>query len=208
MTLRQPNRGTPGVSLEVRVTRDAVDMRAAAEIPRVDPGRLRAPVLVEGALKTFDRPTSELVLDLRAGDGRRLAAFGWPGAAETFHTEISLRTGELAGSPLRTVDWDGRLRVPVDERVAFLVFSRTDLDLDDGSPRLTHAPLAVFALRPGPEPGPLPPLPLPPEPLPLPWPLPRPTPRPRLPKSTPELVWVGSRRLRPPRETPPTASTS
>jgi IgA Peptidase M64 len=175
MALRQPKRGTPGLSLEVLVTRDAVAMRAAATIPRVDLGRLRAPVLVEGA-RGFDRPASELVLDLRAADGEVLTAFGWPAAAETFHTEISLRTGELAGSPMRAVEWEGRLRVPADERVAFL----------------------VFALRPGPGPGPLPPLPLPPEPLPPPWRLPQLTaPRPRLPKTTPELVWVGPPRRRP-----------
>ncbi len=194
MTLQRPERGTPGLSLEVHVSRDAVEMRAAAAIPRVDPGRLRPPALVEPALAYFDRPASELVLDLRAADGEILAAFGWPAAAETFHTEISLRTGELAGSPMRAVEWEGRLRVPVDERVAFLVFSRTDVVVDDRRrPSLTQTPLAVFALRPGPDPGPLPPLPLPPEPLPLPWPLPPP----RLPRATPEIVWVGPPRRRP-----------
>jgi hypothetical protein len=155
----------PGLYFNLRVTPDAVVIRAAAPIPRTPRGVLRRPMLVPEAAPGFKRSTSELVLVVLESDGRIVESFGWPAAAEIFHDPIDLSTGEVRGTPLRTAEWDGRLRVPVPDAARYLEFYRTDLVVDDqGGRRFSQTALALYDLRPGP-PGPVPPLPVP-----WPWP--------------------------------------
>jgi len=178
-TTRPSTPAENGVYLFVKVARHAVTVRQITPIERAPRTRLREPLLTRERAGALPRSASELVLIVIERDGTIVESFGWPAEAEVFVDRVDPKTGDFIGGPIRTSEWDARLRIPVRESARYLFFYRTDLVVDRERRRaISYVGLGLIDLMPSLG-GDLPPLPVPwpypPLPAPLPpWHFPRP----------------------------------
>ena len=144
-------RNEAGLYLEIEIDPDRIRIVGAARIPRVARIKLHPPVMTPERIGEYRTWAAERVLAVLDPRGDLIDRFGWSAAGEAFFD----RPGEeedLRGSPGPSRQVREVLRVPTDERAAFLCFYGTQTGRRaDGAliPELEYRLLGLYALGSG-----------------------------------------------------------